>query len=106
MLSKSVVVVSESTVEASLHVEEEKNNLSSTDPSLIKFDSRFEGGNLAFALRESSKEYRLVLQNDINTKGFTQWFYFKVSQGGDSSEKRQRIKFNIVNLSKMNSLFK
>lgn len=38
--------------------------------------------------------YDLVLQNDINTRGFTQWFNFKVQN------KRNNFvaKFNIVNL--------
>lgn len=40
-------------------------------PSL-QFDSVFESGNLAVALRSSECEYDLILQNDINTKGHTQ----------------------------------
>jgi len=38
--------------------------------------------------------YDLILQNDLNTKGFTQWFNFKVQN------KRNKFvaKFNIVNL--------
>ena len=38
--------------------------------------------------------YDLILQNDLNTKGFTQWFNFKVQN------KRNNFvaKFNIVNL--------
>ena len=38
--------------------------------------------------------YDLVLQNDINTKGFTQWFNFKVQ----NKKTNFVAKFNIVNL--------
>lgn len=40
------------------------------------FDSRFECGNLLYAYRVNENEYDLVLQNDTNTKGYNQWFYF------------------------------
>jgi hypothetical protein len=32
------------------------------------------------------------MQNDTNTKGSTQWFYFKVR-----NTKRMKVKFNIIN---------
>lgn len=41
------------------------------DRTLV-FESRFESGNLALALKVSDSEYNLVLSNDINTKGHTQ----------------------------------
>ena len=44
----------------------------------LQFDSVFESGNLAIAIKVSETEYNLLLQNDINTNGHTQWFYFKV----------------------------
>ena len=44
----------------------------------LLFDSIFESGNLALAIKVSDKEYNCLLQNDINTNGHTQWFYFKV----------------------------
>jgi hypothetical protein len=50
----------------------------------------------------SDKEYNLLLQNDINTTGYSQWFFFKVS----NAHKNQRIKFNILNMYKENSLFR
>lgn len=46
-------------------------------------------------------EYDLVLQNDINTKGNNQWFFFSVR----NVHKGATVKFNIVNLSKRHSLF-
>lgn len=44
----------------------------------LEFDSVFESGNLALAIKVTDNEYNLLLQNDINTNGHTQWFYFKV----------------------------
>lgn len=49
----------------------------------------------------SAKEYVLVLQNDINTVGNTQWFFFSVS----NMKKGQSVKFNLVNMVKQSSLF-
>lgn len=46
------------------------------DITLI-FESRFESGNLLAAIKISNNEYDLVLQNDVNTNGHTQWFFFR-----------------------------
>ena len=37
--------------------------------------------------------YQLFLQNDTNTKGYSQWFFFRVKKG----KKGQKIKLNIMN---------
>lgn len=47
------------------------------------------------------KEFDLTLQNDINSKGNTQWFNFLIS----NLPKDVEITFNIVNLLKTDSLF-
>jgi hypothetical protein len=44
------------------------------DKTLI-FESRFESGNLAMAVKHSLHEYNLILQNDINTTGHTQCIF-------------------------------
>lgn len=49
----------------------------------------------------SDDEYNLLLQNDINTNGHTQWFFFRVS----NTFKGQRVKFNMLNLCKPDSLY-
>jgi cytosolic carboxypeptidase protein 2/3 len=49
----------------------------------------------------SVESYDLVLQDDVNTRGHNQWFYFKAT----STRKHQRVRFNIVNLVKRESLF-
>jgi len=48
------------------------------DQTLI-FESRFESGNLAAAVKVDERDYHLLLQNDVNTNGHTQWYFFKVS---------------------------
>lgn len=61
----------------------------------LEFDSVFESGNLAIAIKVSPEEYNCLLQNDVNTAGHTQWFYFKVRA---NLKKKTKIKFNILNL--------
>ena len=78
---------------------EAKSVLPLPKPDLL-FDSKFECGNLGLALKKSDNEYDLFMQNDINTKGHTQWFYFKVQNTQSST-----YKFNILNFSKNDSLF-
>jgi hypothetical protein len=53
------------------------------------------------AMQLSENEYDLVLQNDINTNGHTQWYFFRVS----NTTKGHKVRFNIVNLSKPDSLY-
>lgn len=67
----------------------------------LLFESRFESGNLLAAIKLSDNEYDLVLQNDINTNGHTQWFFFRVG----NTRKGMRIKFNMINLAKPDSLY-
>lgn len=47
-----------------------------------------------FLLKIEDKIYDLVLQNDINTKCFTQWYNFKIRNKRNNFIAR----FNIVNL--------
>ena len=49
----------------------------------------------------SQDEYDLVLQNDINTNGHTQWYFFRVA----NTRKGHKVRFNILNLSKPDSLY-
>jgi hypothetical protein len=39
------------------------------------------------------REYDLLLSNDYNSKGNTQWFFFSV----ENTVKGQAVKFNIIN---------
>ena len=67
----------------------------------LKFESRFESGNLSMAAKVSDSEFNLLLQNDVNTTGNTQWFFFRVT----GMKAGQKVKFNILNLYKTRSLF-
>lgn len=71
--------------------------------NMLIFDSRFESGNLRKAVKVNNIEYNLWLDNDLNTRGHTQWYFFKVAY---QSDKPAKIQFNILNLSKTYSLYK
>ena len=74
--------------------------------NVLIFDSRFENGNLRKVSKVNNVSYNLWLENDLNTKGHTQWFFFKVIYKDIKCDKKEhRIKFNILNLAKSHSLF-
>ncbi|CAD8120249.1 unnamed protein product [Paramecium sonneborni] len=70
-------------------------------PDQLKFDSNFESGNLFCAFKRAENVYDLILQNDINTRGNTQWFFFSVT----GAKAGQTVQFNLLNHLKSNSLF-
>lgn len=59
----------------------------------VRFESRFENGNLRKAVKLSETEYNLVLSYDYNTNGHTQWFYFKMMAKLQAGRCR---KFNLI----------
>lgn len=73
------------------------------DPSdkTLLFESKFESGNLYLAQKVSDTEYNLLMQNDINTNGHTQWFFYQVK----NTTKGMTVQFNINNFTKPDSLF-
>ena len=76
--------------------------------NVLIFDSRFENGNLRKVAKVSNVEYNLWLENDLNTRGNTQWYYFKVIYKDIRllAEKiTHKIKFNVLNLAKTTSLY-
>lgn len=72
----------------------------------LRFDSNFESGNLDMVIRTKPWEYDLYMRVDTNTRGHHQWFYFNISYNSDSHFKSKRIKFNICNFTKKQSLYK
>lgn len=57
-----------------------KEDIPTIEDNGVKFNSNFESGNLFVAFATNIlNTYDLVMQNDINTRGNTQWFYFSVS---------------------------
>ncbi|XP_031558115.1 cytosolic carboxypeptidase 1-like [Actinia tenebrosa] len=80
----------------------ELDRMSSDDGSRsLKFESRFECGNLRKAIQVREHEYDLILSSDINNRRYHQWFYFEVS----NMEADVPYKFNILNCFKVNSQF-
>jgi hypothetical protein len=75
--------------------------LSGPEDRTLLFESRFECGNLYLAQKVSESEYNLLMQNDINTQGHTQWFYFRVA----NTQAGSTVRFTILNYSKPDSLF-
>jgi hypothetical protein len=69
--------------------------------SSLRFESRFESGNLHKAIKLSEGEYTLLLDYDTETQAHTQWFYFSVK----GAQPGQKVRFNIVNLLKYESLY-
>ncbi|XP_065185389.1 uncharacterized protein LOC135815954 isoform X2 [Sycon ciliatum] len=74
---------------------------STSELEALRFDSRFECGNLRKAIQVRDTEYDLVLNADVNTDHHHQWFYFSVS--GMLPDVKYR--FNIVNCEKTKSQF-
>eukprot|EP00397_Hematodinium_sp_SG-2012_P007112 GEMP01007154.1.p1 GENE.GEMP01007154.1~~GEMP01007154.1.p1 ORF type:complete len:735 (+),score=139.92 GEMP01007154.1:230-2434(+) len=70
------------------------------DTTLV-FESRFEAGNLRRAVQVQEFEYDLILNPDYNTKSYTQWFYFSVS----NTRVGVPYRFNIINMVKSTSLY-
>lgn len=68
----------------------------------LEFDSKFESGNLAAAIYTDEDEFDLILQNDTNTQGYTQWFFFKIKHNGPYAKE---FTFSLVNHVKSDSLF-
>ena len=72
------------------------------DNTLI-FESRFESGNLLCAFKtEEENKYILYLQNDTNTTGYIQWFFFRVS----NTKKGNKATFTIINMLRKTCVYK
>ena len=70
-------------------------SLKSPQDKTLLFESRFESGNLLCAFKtETENNYQLYLQNDTNTTGYIQWFFFQVK----NTSKNKVVNFNIINM--------
>ena len=49
-------------------------------PDCLRFESRFESGNLAKVIRITEAYYEIYLRPDYYTSRHCQWFYFQVSK--------------------------
>ncbi|KFV14688.1 Cytosolic carboxypeptidase 1, partial [Pterocles gutturalis] len=80
------------------------DNLSCSVPEeadVLKFNSKFESGNLRKVIQIRKSEYDLILNSDINSNHYHQWFYFEVS----GMKTGIGYRFNIINCEKSNSQF-
>ncbi|MGH0163217.1 UNVERIFIED_CONTAM: hypothetical protein FKN15_053874 [Acipenser sinensis] len=71
------------------------------DGESLKFNSQFESGNVRKAIQVRKFEYDLILNSDINSNHYHQWFYFEVS----GMRSGVPYRFNIINCEKSNSQF-
>ena len=69
--------------------------------STLLFESRFESGNLLCAFKIDDSNYQLYLQNDTNTTGYIQWFFFRVS----NIKRGKKVNINIINMLRKTSLY-
>ncbi|KAM4710064.1 cytosolic carboxypeptidase 1 [Discoglossus pictus] len=71
------------------------------ESEVLKFNSKFESGNLRKVIQIRKNEYDLILNSDINSNHYHQWFYFEVS----GMKTGVAYRFNIINCEKSNSQF-
>jgi hypothetical protein len=69
--------------------------------SSLRFDAAFESANLRRAVQTGPTSYALILSCDVNTRGHTQWFHFRVTNARAGVPYR----ISIVNMMKPESLF-
>ena len=65
-------------------------------------DSDFESGNIcrAYVNVDEEKEYYLLIENDMNTYGYNNWFFYRLK-----NRQKGRRRFTIVNFIKKTSFF-
>lgn len=80
-------------------------SLTNENDTTLLFESRFECGNLLCAFKTEDtplvNKYQLVLQNDTNTTGYVQWFFFRIT----NIKKQKKVAMNIINLMRKVSLY-
>ncbi|KAK4886670.1 hypothetical protein RN001_002941 [Aquatica leii] len=67
----------------------------------LKFESRFESGNLAKAIKINDLYYELYVRNDLYSMRQKQWFYFRVT----NMKKDVTYRLSIVNMTKKENLY-
>ncbi|XP_041367885.1 cytosolic carboxypeptidase 2-like [Gigantopelta aegis] len=76
-------------------------DVNSREDTTLVFESRFESGNLAKAVKVAEYDYELTLRYDLYTNKHTQWFYFRVK----NTRANVKYRFSIVNFIKSDSLY-
>ncbi|PSN47951.1 hypothetical protein C0J52_10322 [Blattella germanica] len=67
----------------------------------LRFESRFESGNLAKVVKITDNYYELYLRTDLYTNRHMQWYYFRV----ENTRSRMVYRFSLVNMCKAESLY-
>ena len=75
--------------------------LTGPEDTTLLFESRFESGNLAQAVKIGPSAYELYLRCDLATTRHTQWFYFAVR----NAKAGMMYSFVFCNMSKSHSLY-
>ena len=65
------------------------------------FESRFESGNLRRAIQTGPYEYDLILNPDLGTGSFMQWYNFRIT----NTRKSKYYTLNIINHMKPDGLY-
>ncbi|XP_039276084.1 cytosolic carboxypeptidase 1 [Nilaparvata lugens] len=81
--------------------DEERLGVAELNVNSLKFESRFESGNLRKAIQVGPREYDLIMMPDVNSSHHHNWFYFEVSNMDNCSP----YTLNIINCDKPNSQF-
>ena len=71
----------------------------------LLFSSKFESGNLRYAIKHNTNEYDIILRPETGHVKTYQWFYFRVMINDKSNKvhllkENPIVKFNIINLCK------
>ena len=82
-------------------IENNKNNLNNSDTNNIinsiinsNTNNSTDNNTIDCIKKEETEMYELFLHNDTNTSGYTQWFFFRVS----NTKKGKTVNLNIMNL--------
>ncbi|XP_011298890.1 cytosolic carboxypeptidase 2 [Fopius arisanus] len=96
------VVLTSSDIYTSLEEPGDTNpSTGSNATSDLKFESRFESGNLGKAIKITDTYYQLHLRKDLYTQRHMQWFYFRIS----NTKSKTMYRLSIVNFCKEDSLY-
>jgi hypothetical protein len=67
----------------------------------LAFSSDFESGNLDLAIRIKKNEYDCFMRSDTNTKGHTNWYFFRVN----NRKQTGIVQLNLCNIVKQHNLY-
>ncbi|XP_043267554.1 cytosolic carboxypeptidase 2-like [Venturia canescens] len=98
VLSESSDYSNESGDSASNHID---FGFANNVPSDLRFESRFESGNLGKVIKITDTYYQLHLRNDLYTQRHMQWYYFRIT----NTRSRTIYRLSIVNFCKEDSLY-